>query len=520
MSLPQSTRKLCQFFEDKKHLRERIEKISAGAILPLSEVELLLSLEEKLKAYPSFSRGLHTNLSELKTLVKNIPHSEEKTPETIPPQQNYNTVPPALTFPSETALTKTAFKTATQKKILFIAQSLEKEISSFPPPPQLIHDFYEAQGIVGEEKNRELLLYGALAKANLGIESLAGSGKSALLYALLQAFPKESYKIIHQATGKSLFNNPERNNVKFWVIPELQKIFTQDIEDLLKNLTEGVSATYTRTNARRDGVDSFEIKKKAVIYSFAITNKHLKERDDEFYRRFIILHTDISRQQNQEVAKKFAERDFTEKKGEKIDNSLPQRIAVALEFNGEVKNPFLPYIVESLPSEISGQMRFRSSVKYLHSLVAGCTLFYSPHLQEGRKMLFSTLEDTKRVLALYEEVLVDNLYGLSVVDRALLNLTSESPKTKNEILMAFQENYGEVARVFHQSLDRLVAVGLVNREEDYHSRKNLSLPTFESEKAISAADSLMKAHYPLQRDEWYEQNVKQMGSSNSLTGGK
>ncbi len=491
-----------------------MEKLCAGEIIPLSEVELLLSLEEKWSAYPAFSRGMCSKLNELKATVRNAYLSTERTKESIPPQQNYNILPSTLTSTPEITLTRTTSKIVTPKRLSIVPLPLsEKKISLSIPSPQLIHDFYEAQGIVGEEKNRELLLYGALAKANLGIESLAGSGKSALLYALLQAFPKESYKIIHQATGKSLFNNPERNNVKFWIIPELQKIFTQDIEDLLKNLTEGVSATYTRTNASRNGVDSFEIEKKAVLYSFAITNKHLKERDDEFYRRFIILHTDISRQQNQEVARKFAERDFTEKKGEKIDNSLPQRIAVALDFKGEVKNPFLRYIVESLPTEISGQMRFRSSVKYLHSLVAGCTLFYSPQLGAEEKVLFSTLQDNLRVMELYGDVLVDNLYGLSVVERAILDLTTESPKTKNELFLAFQDNYGEVARVFSNSWDRLVNMGLINQNEAYYNRRNISLPIVDPEIAISAADSLMKTYYPLQRDEWHEHNVKQIFSN-------
>lgn len=509
MSLPRSTRKLCQFFEDKEHLRKSIERLHAREILPISEVELLLSLEEKWKAYPTFSRSLHIYLGELKAAMESARVAREKSTETLSQSRSDNVLPLPLAPSLETA----AFRAA-PGKAMYRFVSLEtvptrlnaERITVHLPTPQLIHDFYESQGIVGEEKNCELLLYGALAKANLGIESLAGSGKSALLYALLQAFPNESYKIIHQATGKSLFNNPERNKVKFWVIPELQKIFTRDIEDLLKNLTEGVSATYTRTNARRDGIDSFEIEKKAVLYSFAITNKHLKERDDEFYRRFIILHTDISRKQNQDVARKFAERGFAERKGQKVGDSLPQRIAVALDFKGEVKNPFLPYIVESLPSEISGQMCFRSSVKYLHSLVAGCTLFYSPHLGAEEKVIFSTFQDNQRVMDLYGEVLVDNLYGLSVVERALLDLSQAEPKPEAELMQEFSDTYSGVQNLYTGGVERLTSLGLLRKDSDYLSRPAFPEIKVDAEKALASADELMKKHYPRQREEWYAQN--------------
>ena len=55
------------------------------------------------------------------------------------------------------------------------------------------------------------------------VTGLSGSGKSALLYALLEAFPKEHYLTIHQTTGKSLYNNPNINKTKYWIKNHLKE---------------------------------------------------------------------------------------------------------------------------------------------------------------------------------------------------------------------------------------------------------------------------------------------------------
>lgn len=419
-------------------------------------------------------------------------------------------IPPSL-IPSTTSLSSamslllaTSLHSARLSKPITYSSHITPLIStsSFKPTSESITQFYQAQGIVGEETTGEILLYGALAKTNMGIESLAGSGKSVLLYALLEAIPKEKYNIIHQATGKSLYQDVENNKVDFWIIPELQKIFTRDIEEIIKNLTEGISTTYTRTNSKKDGVDKFEIKKKAVLYSFAITNKYTKEKDDELARRFIILHTDISKKQNREVALRYAQKQFSQSNEVNL-NDFKRHIAECLDSEVEVKNPFLPYLVGALPQQITGHVRFRSSVKYIQDLVKGATLF---HADDVKDPLFSTVDHVSHILNLYSKTLVDNLYGLSVVDRAVLDLiTTNESGSVEEIQEIFNDQY--VARSIQESIKKLSSSSLLTFEEGKGSlqAKNLTI-NFNHEEAFGAADQLMKAYFNSQRDQWREKH--------------
>ncbi len=542
--------KVYNFFVDKNEMEGYLRRINKGESPELQTIEQFLENGERYYHNPTLYHSLEPSLSELRRLqaifnFKQRTHKPTSAPkaaktviidvesvvattccdnnimsrtnllgdssrvyveDTTPYQNNVTPITPAqpkvLFSPPKSEPTSSPTPSHTKP-----SQTNTQTIPPLTLTPQSIHSFFSSQGIVGEEKNRELMMYGLVARANMGIESLSGSGKSALLYALLKALPPERYLTIHQATDRSLYHNPKINSSNYLIIPELQKIFSKDIEEIIKNLTEGVDSTYTRTNSKRNGVDTFKIDKKPILYSFAITNKHLKERDDEFYRRFIIFHTDISREQNKKVALSFAERELQPETKAEDYSAWQGHISACLDSTAEIKNPFLPHIIESLPPEISEQVRFRSSVKYLHQLICGATLFNSVADKINQKFLFSGLSDNLKVTELYEQVLVDNLYGLSVIDRALLDLLDNEPAHTGAVKQRFGEIYATSIPI-EDSLSKLTANGLVGKEGDEYRLRIAPKITINPEQALDAADKFMQLHYPKYRDQWHEQCLK------------
>lgn len=490
------SRHYSEYSQDKGHLRFILNQ--SPATLDNQTLRELTQLCEKWQDYPLFRRGLDHYYALLKqhqpagsTITKNFP----------------SPVHDVMRFPADSS----APPVADSSVPIFTASSLSSlsslpaPASSFKPQSEEIHLFFRSQGVVGEESNQELLVYGVLARNNMGIESLSGSGKSALLYALVASLPTESYIILNQATKKSLFNDLKTASVDFWVVPELQKIFNQDIEEIIKNITEGVSATYTRTNSRRDGVDHFEIKKKSVLYSFAITNKHCKERDEEFYRRFIQLHTDISKKQTKEILAQYAQREFCSQAQEYNGVPFKNHLAGSLAVKDPVRNPYLQSILETMPDEITSHLRFRSAVKYLQSLIKGRTIYTQG--TSSKKELFSSLEDNVQVLYLYHWPLFENIHGLSVIDRAVLDLASLAEADLQGIRQSFNEHYGENIEI-ESSIKKLLFKGFLSPAGTVlSSRWNIKV---EPEKLFAAADHLMQKEFPKMRDEWYEKNQQQL----------
>ncbi len=380
--------------------------------------------------------------------------------------------------------------------------SLQKQVH---PSSALIHSFYDSQGLVGEYENRELLVYGALSRTNIGIESIAGSGKSALLYAFLKAIPEEEYFTIHQSTAKAFYNNPAINNAHIWVIPELQKIFSQDVEEIIKNLTEGVAITHTRTNKNHDGIDTFEITPKTIFYSFAITNKHLKYRDDEFYRRFVILHTDVSKEQNSKVAVHYAQADFSSSDlSDTPKRILQHHLKNCLSSKTVVKNPFLEGILESFPREIKGHVRFRTAVKYLQALTKGKTL-YEQSTTQSSPLLFSSITEVVQTLSLYKHTLVMNLHGINALEAGLLQVLEKNSEgiSLNTLQEHFHDEYSSTLSCT-DLIDTLFSRELVRKDAD----KIFSVPfpkiSFSPTDLLEKASALMKKEYPKEHDSWYE----------------
>lgn len=513
---------LNQFFIDRDKLEITLKQIEEKKDISQQEINTLLQQLEQWTTYPSFYRSIEHNFKKLQEISILSTPSIKNNHEIVPTTTSSSSTLKIIT-PSPTTAQSSSQITSTKPSHQQLSSSHQQYSQ---PSSSTINNFFRSQGIVGEEATQEILIYGSLAKANIGIESLSGSGKSALLYALLKALPQESYQIIDQATGKSLYNNPNINKTEFWIIPELQKIFSQDIEEIIKNLTEGIATTYTKTNKTKDGIDSFTIQKKSVIYAFAITNKHLKNRDEEFYRRFIILPTDISKEQNKRIALNFAQREFEEDNSQNQQNDyklLPHHLKSCLEYKGEIKNPFLEYILSSLPEEISTQLRFRSSLKYLQSLTKGCTLYHTNQSQRQEKTIFTTIYDAQKTLTLYQPILANNIFNLNVIDQALLSLTPTETPTKKLTeeeslplepltLQTLQSNFYEryPALDLEESIDKLLQQGLIYKKNNVIFQKQIPQINLDLEQALHYASDLMLKHFPTEHDSWYSQCNRQL----------
>tara|TARA_Y100000310_G_scaffold171085_1_gene171254 strand:+ start:18316 stop:19782 length:1467 start_codon:yes stop_codon:yes gene_type:complete len=470
-------KKICKFADDRDYLASLLNRLRRGENYTSDEQKCVEKIADKWSGEPILHRSIENTLATLNkfTLVKtsNI-----------------------IEFPgsnSQDRVIQSNVEVSLEETVLHNGQS---DTNKFLPSSQGIHDFFQNQGIIGEDKNAELLIYGIIAKSNIGIESLAGSGKSALLYSLLSAVPDEKYLVIHQATSKSLFNDPRANKVDYWIIPELQKVFNRDIEEIIKNLAEGVSATYSRTSANRKNVDLIKINKKSILYSFAVSNKYMHNRDDEFYRRFIILNTNVSKQNNRIVTQSIAERDLIGVRESQDTQGFKQHITYCLNNEKKIVNPFLPYVVENLPDIIRDAMRFRTSINFLKSLVAGRCNF----MKNGS---YATVQDNFKVLSLYKNILIDNTLGLGIEARAVLNTMQEIglPELQYDLLCeTYQAQYN---LPIDKGLSDLVNNNLVIKDNALLSLGKKHVLDIDEEYAFTHADDIMKEQFPKQRDEWY-----------------
>ena len=450
------------FFADKQQITDLIQNKKKD------QASLLL---DKWKAHPSFYRILHQQIKDIENI--DISNIDIKKIDLIPSSQQPH------------------------QKII------EPFLSKFTPSPQSIHSFFQSQHIIGEEHNQELLIYALLSRTNIGIESLPGSGKSALLYAAVNALPPPTYHLIHQATAKSLYNNQNINQSEFWIIPELQKIFTPDIKELIKNLTEGKSAQYTKTNPQQNGITSKTIEKKCIIYTLAITNNQLKQRDDELLRRFLILHTDISREKNKRIAAHFGQQEMQTQENHPKNKLFQQHLAQKLSYTAEIKNPFRQYLNTHLPSHIIGATQFPSQQHYLNNLIKGLTVFQNTAIPPSAPYLFSSLNDNQHLPSIYHPTLLANLYNLSVIDNTFLHLVPEQPAPLNTLKDQWYEKYTP-SLPLDDSISKLCAANLIEKTNNTHLSLKISLEiTLNTEESLEHATELMKQNFPKYHDQWY-----------------
>src|SRR3989338_5109361 len=233
MKLHQIAQDFNFFFDDKRLILNMLSRIKLGEKLPLETASQIDEIEEKWKDDATLYRSIRNEIAGLRNYFHQhtipVPAATKKEISTPPSLQRESLIHLVSTHGDKPGSLKQA--QTPNHRTLTPGQDLTQDI----------HQFFDAHGIVGEERMRELLVYAVVARANIGIESLAGSGKSAVLQTLLKAIPAERYLIINQGTLSSLYHNPSGNTVDYWVIPELQKIFTKNIEEVIKNLTEGNS---------------------------------------------------------------------------------------------------------------------------------------------------------------------------------------------------------------------------------------------------------------------------------------
>ncbi len=486
-------RDLLHFIENKKDLRTYIQELESGLPPEDTKIRQFLDLQEQWKAYPIFVRQIAPDLKKIEFYATHLPHR---------PKGND-------IFPGETQISSYQQHYPPNSQSAFSGKTI-----SYNPTSDDIHTFFTSKNIVGEEKNRELLLYAMLGKVNIGIESLPGSGKSALLHAAVRALPAEQYVVVHHATTGSLYANPQLQRASFLVIPELQKVFTPEIEEIIKNLAEGQDVTHTRTSADRTSIDTLRIEKKSILYSFAITNRHLKHQDEEFLRRFLVLHTDISTKQSREIMSNYALSNFSgcnSSQDSSFDcKTFESHVAHCLSSTAAILNPYFEYIISNFPPEIAGHLRVRSTIKYVDSLIKGATKFY----QLGKPaplMVFSSAYENERIMHLIEEPFLNHLYGFDVVDRAVLSLVRE-PRLRTDFNDEFQATYGSstiIKKKLESSLERLAAQNYITLNTTIQMLNPLPRLTFKREEAVQMADSNMHKFYPEYRDAWFSQQTNE-----------
>lgn len=401
---------------------------------------------------------------------------------------------------------------------------------NYSPSIEDIGTFFEHQGVVGEERTRELLVYAALGRAAVGIEGLSGSGKTKLKDALLQLLPEAMYKEIRSVSGKALFYDSKlrEGKIDFLVMAELQKaIGDSKVKEILKDLSEGSSSTHEKVNSSRDGLDKLEIKADSLIYTFAIGNEYAKSknRDAELLRRFLVLHTDMSEEQNRKVTLADEHPAAEQEAHEYQDQKFKSYITSCLNSEYEVYNPFLEYLITALPPSLSSRNNNMKSFKrYLRKLIEGSTIYHHQErpeeMEEGRKIIFSTLYDNIRVVSLDGNVIPNNLRRISVVERAILNsLQPEKGYTLDEIdqsLIYFDEK----AQLLKPSVEHLVELGLLvekpssERSFPQYFKGDEEGLSFDWKVALDEAEEIMRKEYPLALPAWKAQCQAELSQIN------
>lgn len=395
--------------------------------------------------------------------------------------------------------------------------------------------FYESQGLVGEEASRELLLYAALGKVHVGIESLSGGGKTFLLDTFLKAFPSRSYEVIQQLSEKALFNDDrnykevevegkilQRKEMGYLITTEYQKVMNNPfVEEVVKNIAEGKPSRYTRTNKSRDGTETLELIAHCLIYTFAINNKQAKNKrqDAEVARRFLILHTDISEEHIDQVSQEKSQQNFKapcefdlEYFRHHIDGCL------ALSTDSTIINPFLPYLEEILPAHLKSNIKRMSFMPYLGKLISGCTLFHHAERPRAKnnienadgassantQYLFSTLYDTAHTLSLDQSLVENNIQGLSVAERKILDALETEREYSEEEIFAFLPTFpGKAAVVdaaiayLHEELRQLRLT-----KPGHYVKEREERMMFDVERALGSARAYMEQHYPTIAKQW------------------
>ena len=504
---PANQRQLDELFADQDRLLTLLDRKD----FTKQSRDWILSLERKWIRYPSLYEMIDESISQAKRHLSHYWKNEE---ETAHPERRGK----RCSSPDSQEEIERQQPQLRQEKYLE-GKAPRTAATLFIPTEQNIRLFYESQGLIGEEATRELLLYAALGKVHTGIESLSGGGKSFLLNRFLKALPEGSYEAIQQISEKALFNDlpgykkVEVNNrmvyrkeMKYLVATEYQKVINNHfLEEVVKNIAEGEPSTYIKTNKSGNGTDHFELLAACVMYTYAINNPQAKNKrqNAEMARRFLILHTDISTEHIDQVRSEQSERDF--KSPLEFDPGYFKRhMNQCLSRDDEIINPFLPYLEEILPSRLKANIKRLSFMPYLEKLIGGCTLFHYAERSAEGKNLFATIYDTAHTLSLDQNLIENNIQGLSVVERHILDTMETEREYSPEEISGFLPVFDRKQTVVEEALtylqEELQQLQLTS--SGTYIKKQEERVMFDLNKAYESARNYMEGQYPAVAEEW------------------
>jgi len=281
--------------------------------------------------------------------------------------------------------------------------------ADYSPGIEDILDFYEHNGLVGEESTSILQTFAAIKRMSFGIESLSGSGKSFSANLLMKLLPEEYvYRMELSSNTAEMYNADEINKAKLIYIPELQKALKSRntlMIEILKNLSEGRDAIRkVRDQEKRETITLHITADKGIIYTLASENEFKK--DAELSRRFFQLSTDTSEEQTSKVIQSIVENEYTHKIGKRDFSKLKQHVRECLELSDLTYiNPFSEKLLEITPLTVKA----RSFVRHYLDLIQASTLFHHKNRITSGENIFVNLEDFFHVYSTYHPLFLENL---------------------------------------------------------------------------------------------------------------
>lgn len=301
--------------------------------------------------------------------------------------------------------------------------------------------YYRHMGLVGEDRTCLIQTLLAIRKQSFGIEALSGAGKSATLDLLANhkkygdnvLLPQGSVYILQLSSKTAhMYDAKVINRAKLIYIEELQKAGNSlEMTEFLKNLSEGKDVTRSvRDQAHRQNITQTIKKGKGIMYTLALENSY--SNDAEMKRRFIVLNTNVSREQTINVVKRKAKERFAKDRLKILPDEkialIKSHVADCLFEDEKIiyENPFSEFIGDLLPVP---DQKIRSFSDHYFNLIEASTLFH----KKGRakfntgevrlkKHIIVNLEDIAIVHQLYSEQFMRDVHSIPVMGLEILKV--------------------------------------------------------------------------------------------------
>lgn len=363
-------------------------------------------------------------------------------------------------------------------------QELMEQKKSYSPTLADLNTYFDDIGFVGDTDTRLTLSMGVLRRKAIGVVSGAGTGKSAVVDAVLGMF--KDHQIYTMGSGSNTaqaYSHEQINKADLIYITELQKMATGDVAiEMLKDLGEGKD--YNRKVVKQGGnaMETQVIKKgKAIIYTKAIENDF--KTDDELQRRYPNLTTDMTAEQNLRVikskagrrSKPFAPTQLTTLQKVTLESQMSKLLK--MDANKYVFiNPAADLLAESIPHTFAIS---RSYADHYFDLIEGVAFFNSDnrmietmrHGGQDRKVIFVTPEDCWQLHKIYSRQFLQDVMNLPPNGIKVIEAFHYAKETgvKSEVKSSgfFTETKEEDKRVkmtLRQIFNTLKSMGIVLKE--------------------------------------------------------